>query len=208
MSKKVMIVIVVVLAGAAFAGAFLLSRHLNMRPAEAKAAPAPDALAAEKAPAPEVPRVEEKQLFELIREVRQKVHDYQKRQEELDEQDRRLQVTRQLIERESQDLENLRVQVAASVARLKEAQADIEKTRTAIAKDEEVNLRRVATVYDKMDAAAATRILEGMCANKQEGDAAKILHFMSERSVAKVLAEFTDKNAAAKLCDQLKRIKG
>jgi hypothetical protein len=31
---------------------------------------------------------------------------------------------------------------------------------------------------------------------------------MSERPVAKVLAEFTDKNAAAKLCDQLKRIKG
>jgi flagellar motility protein MotE (MotC chaperone) len=208
MSKKVMIVIVVVLAGAAFAGAFLLSRHLNMRPAEATAAPSRDALAAEGAAALEVPRVEEKQLFELIREVRQKVHDCQKRQEELDEQDRRLQVTRQLIERESQDLENLRVQVAASVARLKEAQADIEKTRTAIAKDEEVNLRRVATVYDKMDALAAAHILEGMCANKQEGDAAKILHFMSERPVAKVLAEFTDKNAAAKLCDQLKRIKG
>lgn len=209
MSKKVIIVLVVVLAGGAFAGAFLLSRHLNMRPAEAKAAPAPDALAAaEKAAAPDVPRVEEKQLFELIKEVRQKVHDCQKRQEDLDEQERRLQITRQLVERESQDLENLRVQVAASVARLKEAQADIEKTRTAIAKDEEVNLRRVATVYDKMEAVAATRILEGMCANKQEGDAAKILHFMSERSAAKVLAEFSDKNAAAKLCDQLKRIKG
>ena len=207
MSKKLMIV-VVVLAGAAFAGAFLLSRHLNMRPAEAKAAPAPDAPAAQKAVAPDVPRLEEKQLFELIKEVRQKVRDCQKRQEELDEQERRVQITRQLVERESQDLENLRVQVAASVARLKEAQADIEKTRTTIAKDEEVNLKRVATVYDKMEAVAATRILEGMCANKQESDAAKILHFMSERSVAKVLAEFTDKNAAAKLCDQLKRIKG
>jgi flagellar motility protein MotE (MotC chaperone) len=208
MSKKLMIVVVVVLAGAAFAGAFLLSRHLNMRPAEAKAAPAPDAPAAQKAAAPDVPRLEEKQLFELIKEVRQKVRDCQKRQEELDEQERRVQITRQLVERESQDLENLRVQVAASVARLKEAQADIEKTRTTIAKDEEVNLKRVATVYDKMEAVAATRILEGMCANKQESDAAKILHFMSERSVAKVLAEFTDKNAAAKLCDQLKRIKG
>jgi flagellar motility protein MotE (MotC chaperone) len=208
MSKKLMIVVVVVLAGAAFAGAFLLSRHLNMRPAEAKAAPAPDAPAAQKAVAPDVPRLEEKQLFELIKEVRQKVRDCQKRQEELDEQERRVQITRQLVERESQDLENLRVQVAASVARLKEAQADIEKTRTTIAKDEEVNLKRVATVYDKMEAVAATRILEGMCANKQESDAAKILHFMSERSVAKVLAEFTDKNAAAKLCDQLKRIKG
>ena len=208
MSKKLMIVVVVVLAGAAFAGAFLVSRHLNMRPAEAKAAPAPDAPAAQKAAAPDVPRLEEKQLFELIKEVRQKVRDCQKRQEELDEQERRVQITRQLVERESQDLENLRVQVAASVARLKEAQADIEKTRTTIAKDEEVNLKRVATVYDKMEAVAATRILEGMCANKQESDAAKILHFMSERSVAKVLAEFTDKNAAAKLCDQLKRIKG
>jgi hypothetical protein len=30
---------------------------------------------------------------------------------------------------------------------------------------------------------------------------------MQERSVAKVLAEITDKNLAARLCEQLKRVK-
>jgi flagellar motility protein MotE (MotC chaperone) len=155
-----------------------------------------------------VPRVEEKQLYELIKEVRQKVRECQKRDQDLDEQERRLQVARQLIERESQDLENLRVQVASSVARLKESQAELEKTRTAIAKDEEVNLKRVAAVYDKMDAVAAARILEGMNKNTQDTDAVKILHYMTERSVAKVMAEFTDKSVAARLCEQMKRIKG
>ena len=94
------------------------------------------------------------------------------------------------------------------MARLKESQAELEKTRTAIAKDEEVNLKRVAAVYDKMDAVAAARILEGMNKNTQDTDAVKILHYMTERSVAKVMAEFTDKSVAARLCEQMKRIKG
>jgi flagellar motility protein MotE (MotC chaperone) len=217
MGKIVTIIIVVVAAGAAFVGAFFLSRHFNnakpVGPAEATAAAAPgagvlDGGTADKAATPEVPRVEEKQLYELIKEVRQKVRECQKRDQDLDEQERRLQVARQLIERESQDLENLRVQVASSVARLKESQAELEKTRTAIAKDEEVNLKRVAAVYDKMDAVAAARILEGMNKNTQDTDAVKILHYMTERSVAKVMAEFTDKSVAARLCEQMKRIKG
>ena len=54
---------------------------------------------------------------------------------------------------------------------------------------------------------AGSRILEGMCTNKQEADAVKILFYMQERSVAKVLAEMTDKNMAARLCEQLKRVK-
>jgi flagellar motility protein MotE (MotC chaperone) len=212
MKKIVVIGLVVVLAGAAFVGAFVLSRRMNVStgPAEAKAAPAPSAAetnAAEKS-AQDVPRLEEKQLYELVREVRQKVSECQKREQELDEQDRRLRMARQVIERESQDLEGLRVQVASSVTHLKEAQAELEKTRTAIDKDEEANLKRMAAVYDKMDVAAAGRILEAMCANKQNGDAVRILHFMTDRSVAKVLAEFTDKRLAAQLSEQMKRIKG
>jgi len=213
MGKIVTIIIVVVAAGAAFVGAFFLARHFNSAkpagPAEAKAAAGVlDGGTAEKGATPDVPRVEEKQLYDLIKEVRQKVRECQKRDQDLDEQERRLQVARQLIERESQDLENLRVQVASSVARLKESQAELEKTRTAIAKDEEVNLKHVAAVYDKMDAAAAAKILEGMSSNPQDTDAVKILHYMTERSVAKVMAEFTDKNVAARLCEQMKRIKG
>jgi flagellar motility protein MotE (MotC chaperone) len=217
MKKIVLIAVVVVLAGLAFAGAFLLSRRLNVTtgPAEAKAASTPTATPtaaepgeAEKTAAQDVPRLEEKQLYELVREVRQKVNDCQKREQELDEQDRRLRMARQVVERESQDLENLRAQVATSVTRLKETQAELEKLRIAIDKDEAVNLKRMAAVYDKMDATAAGRILETMCANKQSGDAVRILHFMTDRTVAKVLAEFTDKQLAAQLSEQMKRVKG
>jgi len=208
-----LILVLVGLALAAFAAAFFLSRYLGA-PAAAQAAAEAEAAAAAAAPAPavtapapEVPRLEEKHLFELIKEARQKINDCQKHEREVAEQDKRLQMTRQLLEKETQDLDALRAQLTADVTRLKEAQAEMDKTRVAIDREEAVNLKRVAAVYDRMDAAAGGRIMEGMCANKQEADVVKILHYMTERSVGKILAEITDKNLAGQLCEQMKKVK-
>ena len=206
-----LILVLVGLALAAFAAAFFLSRYLGA-PAAAQAATEAEAAAAApapaaQAPAPEVPRLEEKHLFELIKEARQKINDCQKHEREVAEQDKRLQMTRQLLEKETQDLDALRAQLTADVTRLKEAQAEMDKTRVAIDREEAVNLKRVAAVYDRMDAAAGGRIMEGMCANKQEADVVKILHYMTERAVGKILAEITDKNLAGQLCEQMKKVK-
>ncbi|MCX5684027.1 MAG: hypothetical protein NT049_10120 [Planctomycetota bacterium] len=212
MGKKLLLIIVAVIGVGVFGAAFVVSRYL-ISPAKTQAAPQPadDAAKAKEAPKeaaiPEISNVEEKHLYELVKEVREKVRECQKREQELEEQEKRMQMTRQVIDREAQNIENQRLQLATALTKLKETQADLEKTRVSIVREEAVNLKRVAAVYDKMDAAAGSRILEGMCTNKQESDAVKILFYMQERSVAKVLAEITDKNVAARLCEQLKRVK-
>lgn len=217
--KKLTLVILVVLGGVAFATSYLVFRHFT-GPQEAQggtkaktegiekaASPEEAAAAAATAAAQEIPRVDEKHLYELIKEVRQKIRECDKRQVELDEQDKRILITKQTLGKEAQELENLRVQLGASVTRVKEAQAQLDKTRINIDREEVVNLKRTAAVYDKMDSAAGGRILEGMCANQQEADAVKLLRYMSERTVAKILAEITDKAMAARLCEQMNRIR-
>jgi len=212
MGKRLLLIILAVAGVGIFAASFAVSRYL-IKPAKTQAADTqtPEAAAATneapKEAVPDISSVEEKHLYELVKEVRQKVGDCQKREQELQEQEKRLQMTREVVDREAQNLENQRLQLAAALARLKETQGELEKTRVAIGREEVVNLKRVAAVYDKMDATAGSRILEGMCTNKQEADAVKILYYMQERSVAKVLAEITDKSLAARLCEQLKRVK-
>jgi flagellar motility protein MotE (MotC chaperone) len=212
MGKRLLLIILAVAGIAVFAVSFVVSRGLISPAKTQAAAPAPtEAPAASRATAneaaAETQTVEEKHLYDLVKEVREKVRECQKREQELEEQEKRLQITRQVIDREAQNLEGQRLQLAAALTRVKETQGELEKTRVAIDREEVVNLKRVAAVYDKMDATAGGRILEGMCTNKQESDAVKILHYMQERSVAKVLAEITDKNLAARLCEQLKRVK-
>lgn len=215
MNGKKLILVLVVLGGGVFAASFGLSQYLKApTPATAEAGPTPPGAAAgaPSTDAPAVPseaeqgfRIEEKHLYDLVKEVRQKVADCQKREQELAEEEKRLQMSRGLLAKEAQDLETLRLQLTASVTRLKEAQAKSDKSRILIEREEAVNLKRVAAMYDKMDSAAGGRILEGMCTNQQEADAVKILRYMSERSAAKVLAEITDKGVAGRLTEQLKR---
>lgn len=213
MGKRLLLIVLAVAGIGVFAVSFVVSRHL-ISPAKTQAAapPAASAPAASKpAAAGDValeapPSVEEKHLYDLVKEVRQKVQDCQKREQGLEEQEKRMQMTRLGLDREAQNLETQRLQLAAALTKLKETQAELEKTRIAIDREETGNLKRVAAVYDKMDAAAGGRILEGMCTNRQEADAVKILHYMTERTVAKMLAEITDKGLAARLCEQLKRV--
>jgi flagellar motility protein MotE (MotC chaperone) len=210
--KTLTIVILLVLGAVAFAVSFTLSRWFGAPPAPAAAAQTAggenaEALNPADLAVQETPRVEEKHLYDLIKEVRQKVRDCQKREQDLAEQDKRLQMTRQLLEKETQGLENQRMQLATSIARLKDAQTELEKTRIAIAQQEQANLKRAAAIYDKMDAAAAAQIFQGLCTNQQEADAVRIFFYMQERSVAKVLAEISDKNLAAKLSEEMKRVR-
>jgi flagellar motility protein MotE (MotC chaperone) len=210
-NKLLTLIILVSLAAVTFAVTYAVARWLGATPAPAAAGTTPGgaegAANAGAAAVQEAPRIEEKHLYDLIKEVRQRIRDCQKREADLAEQDKRLQMTRQLLEKESQDLETLRTQLTASVTRLKEAQADLEKTRIAIDQKEQANLKRTAAVYDTMDAAAAAKIVEGMCANQQDADAVKVLFYMKERAVGKLLAEITDKGLAARLCEQTKRVK-
>jgi flagellar motility protein MotE (MotC chaperone) len=92
------------------------------------------------------------------------------------------------------------------------------KTRVEVQQTEKVNLTAIAAAYDKMDATRASEILRSMAVGPRgsgataraasEDDAIKILHFMQDRTKAKVLAEMaaTEPTLAATLCQKLKQV--
>ena len=147
----------------------------------------------------------ERQLEELIRAFRSKSAELQVHRRKLKAHEKRVRIAQELLKKEAQGLENLRFQLAGPLANLKEAKAELERTRILIEKDERVNVKRTAMIYEKMDPMACSKILAEMCTTGQH-DAAKILFYMAERPAAKVLAEM-DGSLAAKLSEQLKRIR-
>ncbi len=159
----------------------------------------------------------QKQLKSLVYEVREKIQDYEGKMKELEVREARLQITQETLKKDIDELNQLRVELAALVANLKEQRSRLLETRAEIAKSEKANLAGIAATYDKMDPASANKILSSMCAKQIESgrirggaadDAVKILFYMTERTKAKVLAEMvaSEPKLAAVLCLRLKEI--
>lgn len=207
MKKIIPIAILAVLGIGSFLGSYLMFKKppevATSQPAEPSAASQPVVLSLEAAiPIPPAGM----QLDDLVRQLQEKKLQYEKDLSAVGEEKRRLKIANDALKAQSAELENLRVQLASQVMKANEALAQLEKTQLAIAQNEQANLKRAAMIYEKMDATAGGKMIEGMCSNNQEDDAAKILHFMSERSAAKLLAEITDKNVAARLSLRLKNV--
>jgi len=159
----------------------------------------------------------EKQLKDLVYEVREKINDYDIKEKELEVRESRLQVTQDSLKKDIETLNQLKVDIASMVATLKEQRNQLLATQTTITKEEKTNLTAIATTYDKMDSAGASKIIISMCtkqldSGKAEGgsldDAVKILFYMNERSRGKLLNEIasTEPRLAAVLCQRLKKI--
>jgi hypothetical protein len=160
----------------------------------------------------------EQQLKELIFEVREKIQEYNRKLLSLEKEKERMQTAQLTLKKDIDTLNNLRVDLAASVAGLKTERDALLKARTEIEQVEKTNLMAIASAYDKMDAARAGDILKsmvvgqtasGMAAKSANADdAVKILHFMQERTKAKVLAELagTEPALAAALSQRLKQV--
>jgi len=161
----------------------------------------------------------EKQLQELIYEVREKVRQYDGKLQELQQREQRLQMAQEMLKKDIESLNNLRIELARMVVSLKDERNKLLASRIKVSQAEKVNLTTIAATYDKMDASSASKILANMCANqmkKGQGaggggsfeDAVKILHYMTERTKAKLLAELvtSEPELAAVLCQRLKTI--
>ncbi len=160
----------------------------------------------------------EQQLKDLILEVREKIQQYDRKLQDLEKEKERMQIAQQTLKKDIDTLNNLRVDLAASVASLKSERDALLRARTEVEQVEKTNLMAIASAYDKMDAARAGEILKTMAQGRtQDGtvakkanadDAVKILHFMQERTKAKVLAEMaaTDPGLAATLSQRLKQV--
>ena len=161
----------------------------------------------------------DKQLRSLVYEVQEKIRQYDRQLASLDTREHRLQMTADSLKKDIENLNNLRVNLATIVAGLKEERDKLLKSRMEIAQAEKANLAKIAATYDKMDAASAGKILSSMCTAQAQGssagggsgnmdDAVKILHYMTERTKAKVLAELvtSEPKLAAALCEKLKQV--
>jgi hypothetical protein len=162
----------------------------------------------------------EQQLKELIQNVREKMREYENKVKGLAVQEKRLQVAQQVLKEDIDNLNNLRIELASTIAQLRNERDRLLRSRLEIDITEKVNLVSIAATYDKMDASSASTILMNMC-KTEEGqdtkaekayssldDAVKILHYMTERTKAKLLAELatSEPSLAASLCNRLKQI--
>lgn len=161
----------------------------------------------------------EKQLKTLIYEVQEKMKEYNDKLQSLQTQEQRLQLAHETLKKDIENLNNLRIELTSIVASLKNERDKLTKSRIEIAEAEKVNLVKIAAAYDRMDSASASKIMTNMCksnaqsaksadADSNMNDAVKILHYMSERTKANLLAELVDSQPelAAVLCGKLKQI--
>jgi hypothetical protein len=234
MIKKIIMVTTVGLIS--FAGAFALAWFTKPAPeslsdeSNQSAVNASDATVKPMLPQPEAGKVSsvdstlrkamtEKRLKSLAFEIREKIEEYNNKIEAIELEAQRLKVARDALKKDIENLNNLQVELASTVASLKEQRAKLLKTRVDIDEAEKSNLVSIAATYDKMDATSAGKILTNMCKKQSQSvddgkensgfhDAVKILHYMTERTKAKVLAELvtSEPQLASLLCQRLKQI--
>jgi len=160
----------------------------------------------------------ERQLNNLIHELRNKMQDYEKKLEQLQVREQRLQLTQDILKQDIEKLNNLQIELASITANIKNEQDKLLKSRLVIEQAETNNLASIAATYDKMDSSSASTIISNMCAaaNSEKeitgkssfDDAVKILHYMGDRTKAKLLADLASSKPelAADLSRRLKQI--
>jgi len=151
----------------------------------------------------------ERQLQNLIYDVRQKMHDYAERERELDQEAERIDIARISLQDDIEELNSLREKLDLTLAAMKEKEESIQKSLIEIKAVEKTNFQRLAATYEKMDAAQAAKIMVSMAANNQLQDVVKILYYMNDRNAGKILGEIgsTRAEVAGVLSLQLKLVK-
>ena len=175
------------------------------------------------ASAPMKKTMTEQQLKNLIQNIREKMLEYDKKLQGLAVREKRLQVAQDVFTEDIENLKNLQVELASTLTKVKSERDRLVRSRLEIDTAEKINLVSIAATYDKMEASSASKILTNMCGaepteRKQNvealktsssfDDAVRILHYMTERTKAKLLAELaiSEPELAAALCKRLKQI--
>jgi flagellar motility protein MotE (MotC chaperone) len=103
------------------------------------------------------------------------------------------------LERKAGDVDKKHKQVHDKAEELKDSYRKIDDS-------EKDNLKRMANMYDSMEADAAAQTLQQMADSGKLDTAAKILFMMRERQAAKVLAQFPDRTTVAQLMEQMRKM--
>jgi ATP phosphoribosyltransferase len=86
-------------------------------------------------------------------------------------------------------LNQLQAQLTLVYEKVRKQETSLQARQLDISETEKANMQKLAQMYDKMDAAQASKVLVSMASNQQLPDAVKILYYMSERTSAKVIGE-------------------
>lgn len=220
--KKLHIILLAVIGIVSFTAAFGAGFIIKRNKAAAAAATSPPAVAAESKTSSAKPafppnpmdtvgetNMSEGQLKSLIYDLRQKMEETKNNQKELEQEAGRIEITRQTLAGETEQLNQLRENLNKTLSAMQEKERSINEKMTEIESVEKANLQRIAATYDKMDTTQSAKILTTMVTNNQTKDAVKILYYMSERSAGKLLGEIgtTRPETASTLSLMLKQIK-
>lgn len=206
MNGKKLIIVVGVLGVISFAAAFILTGMVSPSPQETAEQDQAEPVSPEAAILAKADTLAPKgeYLEDMIRTVMQKDAEVRRRTKELDEREKRLKIAHDVLSKDAKTLDNLRVQLAAPLLRLKEMKREIDDSRIVIRTTEVENLKRMAKVYEKMSPDDGGATLTGLCKNSQVEDVAKLLHLMTEKGAAKILATMKDDKLTSELFKRLK----
>lgn len=151
----------------------------------------------------------ERQLKHLIHDIRDKLQENTKRQQELDTEAERLEISRNALQEDIDRLNELRDKLNVTLASIQQKEAQLQNSIVEIEAIERSNYQRLASMYDKMDSTQAGRVMISMAASNQLQDSVKILYYMNERIAAQLLGEIavTQPDLASLISMQLKRVK-
>ncbi len=173
-----------------------------------------------------VPGTEE--VLQLAADLKKRMEALQRRETEIENKLARLKIVYQDIRNEQQVIDELKKQVQlelqavtdqinkletkfAELQRHAQEKAEkiqeLEKRIMELDEGEMTNIRRMASIYDTMDADSAARILSKMANEGELATVAALLSAMKERQAAKVLAALPDASLAVQLSEHLKRLK-
>jgi len=145
------------------------------------------------------------ELQTLITELRLKLDNCRTKEENLTEREKRTTMAGQILKKQAQELEQLRLGLIPALQRYQEIRKELEARQIQITVAEDKNIKLLAARYDAMAAEGAAKILTDLWVGSQQDLAVKILYYMQARSAAKVLAAITSSNqkGAAELAARL-----
>jgi flagellar motility protein MotE (MotC chaperone) len=151
----------------------------------------------------------ERQLQNLIHDIREKLKDFHTRQKLLEEEAARIEISRQTLQADIDRLDSLRGKLDVTMSEMKQKEEALQTSILEIDKLEKTNFQRLASTYEKMDVAQASKIMATMAAGNQLQDSVKIIYYMNERNAGKLLGEIATARPelATIISSHLKRIK-
>lgn len=156
--------------------------------------------------------ITEEQFKNYVFDLREQMEQYKEKMNLLKTKEQQIELIQQTLNDDIKELEDLRVKLASTVVKLKAEREKLKNSQLEISGIEKSNLRAIAATYNVMDASSASRIMTNMCmtqtgAKNTDGldGAVKILKYMEDRALAKVLAEMSNSELAAVITNRLKQ---